>query len=69
MFYCDITCKPTDSNSALDDLRILVSVSKARRFPQCDATDEAMNIIKRSENIMQSARALMSRRIRTRSDS
>uniref|UniRef100_A0A1I8EQ83 JmjC domain-containing protein n=1 Tax=Wuchereria bancrofti TaxID=6293 RepID=A0A1I8EQ83_WUCBA len=55
--------KPT-----LDDLRILVSVSKARCFPQCDATDEAMNIIKRSENIMQSARALMSRRIRTRNN-
>uniref|UniRef100_A0A915PM19 [histone H3]-trimethyl-L-lysine(4) demethylase n=1 Tax=Setaria digitata TaxID=48799 RepID=A0A915PM19_9BILA len=60
-----------ENNSAkptLDDLRILVSVSKARRFPQCDATDEAMNIIKRSENIMHNARALMTRRIRTRNN-
>ncbi|VDK76679.1 unnamed protein product [Litomosoides sigmodontis] len=52
--------KPT-----IEDLRILINVSKARQFPQCDAVDEAMNIIKRSENIAQSVRALMSRRIPT----
>uniref|UniRef100_A0A1I7V9J3 [histone H3]-trimethyl-L-lysine(4) demethylase n=1 Tax=Loa loa TaxID=7209 RepID=A0A1I7V9J3_LOALO len=63
-----ISTKNDGVKPTLDDLRILVSVSKARRFPQCDATDEAMNIIKRSENIMQSARALMSRRIRTRNN-
>ncbi|KAM3725450.1 Lysine-specific demethylase rbr-2 [Dirofilaria immitis] len=61
-----VNTKNNDVKPTVEDLRILVSVSKARGFPQCDATDEAMNIIKRSENIMQTARALMNRRIRTR---
>lgn len=52
---------------AIEDLRILLNVSKARQFPQCDVVEEAMNIIKRSENIAQNARVLMSRRIPTRS--
>ncbi|CAG9533594.1 unnamed protein product [Cercopithifilaria johnstoni] len=63
-----INTKNGDVKPTIDDFRVLVSVSKARHFPQCDATDEAMNIIKRAENIMQSARALMSRRIRTRNN-
>ncbi|MCP9265616.1 Lysine-specific demethylase rbr-2 [Dirofilaria immitis] len=61
-----VNTENNDVKPTVEDLRILVSVSKARGFPQCDATDEAMNIIKRSENIMQTARALMNRRIRTR---
>ncbi|OZC09096.1 PHD-finger [Onchocerca flexuosa] len=61
-----INTKNNDVKPTVEDLRILINVSKARHFPQCDATIEAMNIIKRSENIMQTARALMNRRIRTR---
>uniref|UniRef100_A0A0R3S4U1 [histone H3]-trimethyl-L-lysine(4) demethylase n=1 Tax=Elaeophora elaphi TaxID=1147741 RepID=A0A0R3S4U1_9BILA len=63
-----INTKSGDVKPTIDDLRILVNVSKARHFPQCEAVDEAVNIIKRSENIMQNARALMSRRIRTRNN-